>query len=42
MHGLVKKDNRTKCRERRLKLKNLKLNGTVKLSHMGDGSVGHL
>lgn len=68
MHGLIKKDNKIICRERRLrypnidkeyyqknreriserkklrrlKLKNLKLNDKVKLSHMGDGSVGHL
>ena len=68
MHGTVKKDNKTMCREsrlrnpnthkeyyqknrerinerkrlKRLELKKLKLNDTVKLSHMGDGSVGHL
>jgi group I intron endonuclease len=68
MHGTVKKDNKTSCRESRLKnpnthkeyyqknrerinerkrmkrleLKKLKLNDTINLSHMWDGSVGHL
>ena len=68
MHGTVKKDNKTSCKEsrlrnpnthkeyyqknrerinerkrmKRLELKRLKLNDTINLFHMGNGSVGHL